>query len=75
MVGERHLQVASPTANPHNLIVLAATPNQDRIPPCLFGLLAGIAGLKSRGRIGGLNGRLNVRYTREGFLCLDPAGA
>jgi hypothetical protein len=62
-----------PIADADHLRVLAAAPNQDRIPPCLFDRFAGIR--KCGVGIGGLNGRLKVRKRREGLLCLDPAGA
>jgi hypothetical protein len=65
----------SPIADADHLRVLAAAPNQDRIPPRLFRFLADIAGLKRRFRIGGLNGRLKVRYRRECFLYPGAAGA
>ena len=60
-----------PTADTHNLAVLAAAPNELEVPPRLLNRRVG----KRFDRVRRFGRRLNVRRRRECFLCLDAAGA
>lgn len=68
-------ELTRPITDPHNLVMLAASPKQDGIPPRFFRRCAGIAGLQRFDRIDGLRARLDISGRREGSMCLYPAGA
>lgn len=58
-------EVDSPLADPDLVGVLRTSPSQDVLPPLLFGLLAGRAGVESCDRVGGLSARAKVVHRRE----------